>query len=86
MISRLSDPDCGVDEESFCTIMKYVKSEMRVNEICFDHDYIYAKGVPYLGKRNYSDIQNAFSLVLPSLTFHSLHLKVMPRKINSKAT
>uniref|UniRef100_A0A8B9VJM3 Condensin complex subunit 1 n=1 Tax=Anas zonorhyncha TaxID=75864 RepID=A0A8B9VJM3_9AVES len=33
MISRLSDPECGVDEESFRTIMKYVKSGMRVNEI-----------------------------------------------------
>lgn len=30
IISRLSDPDCGVDEESFHTIMRYVKSEMRV--------------------------------------------------------
>ncbi|XP_047907518.2 condensin complex subunit 1 [Anser cygnoides] len=26
MISRLSDPDCGVDEESFCTIMKHLFS------------------------------------------------------------
>lgn len=65
MISRLSDPECGVDEESFRTIMKYVKSGMRVNEICFDCDYIYAKGVPCLGKRNYSDITKCLFTCAP---------------------
>lgn len=65
MISRLSDPDCGVDEESFRTIMKYVKSGMSINEISFDRDSVYAKWVPYLRKRNYSDITKCLFTCAP---------------------
>lgn len=52
IISRLSDPDCGVEEESFHIIMRYAG----VKEISFDQDYVYAKRMSDPGKRNYSDI------------------------------
>lgn len=52
VISRLSDPNCGVEEESFHTIMRY----SGVKEISFVQDSVYAKGVPDPGKRNDSDI------------------------------